>query len=317
MSVLVESDGHYMLYDGGDSNKSSFVVSYLKEQHISELDYVIASHYDSDHLNGVVGALNVFPTGQVYAPDYTADSRVYRSFNRIIADKGIQKTQPSVGETFCLGDSSIQILAPTGTEYADENDYSIAIHIQEGETSFLITGDATSESETEMAASGLELDSDVYVAGHHGSGSSSSWELLQKAVPEYAVISCGAGNTYGHPHSEVMERLRSMDVQILRTDKQGTIIGYMDGKTITWNTSPCNDYSAGDSDDVPPTHQETESAYASPASSGYILNTSTKKFHYPTCSSVKTMKESNKKASTESRDAIISSGYRPCGRCHP
>ena len=91
LSVLVESQGHYMLYDGGDRTKSSYVVSYLQGQGISSLDYVIASHYDSDHLNGVVGALNVFPAGQVFSPDYTADTRVYNSFQSILKSKKLKK----------------------------------------------------------------------------------------------------------------------------------------------------------------------------------------------------------------------------------
>ena len=325
LSVLVESQGHYMLYDGGDRNKSSFVVSYLKEEKVNSLDYVIASHYDADHLNGVVGALNVFPTKQVFSPDYTTDTKVFNSFHSVIDTKDISRKQPKVGATYSLGDASFQILSPSGDDYSDPNNYSIGIRITDGDCSFLITGDAESDSEKEICKSKLELESDVYVMGHHGSGTSTSWELLQKVTPEYAVLSCGTGNTYGHPHIESMEKLQDMDIQLLRTDKQGTVIASTDGSSITWNVSPCNDYSAGDKKDMPaqPQKQTTQKQSSigisdkTAVSREYILNTSTKKIHYPDCKSVKQMSEKNKKSTTQNRDSLISQGYSPCGNCRP
>lgn len=324
LSVLVESQGHSMLYDGGDRDQSSFVVSYLKQQGVTELDYMIASHYDADHLNGLVGALNTTSVKQVFAPEYTTDTRVFQSFQSTIAEKAIPKEQPAVGSSYQLGDATFQILSPSGSSYSDANNYSIAIRITDGDSSFLITGDAETQAEAEICAAGLELDSDVYVMGHHGSGTSSSWTLLQEATPEYAVLSCGAGNSYGHPHIESMEKLQSMEIQLLRTDKQGTIIASTDGSSITWNVDPCNDYTPGDENDTPAqpqgqttsqTAQTTDSSTAT--TTGYILNISSKKIHYPNCKSVAQMKESNKKATTESKEALLAQGYTPCGNCKP
>lgn len=324
LSVLVESQGHYMLYDGGDRDKSSFVVSYLKQQGVSELDYMIASHYDADHINGLVGALNTTTVNQVFGPDYTTDTRVFNSFQSTIASKGIPKEQPTVGNTYQLGDATFQILSPSSSGYSDVNDYSIGVRIIDGNNSFLITGDAEADAESEICRTGLSIDSDVYVMGHHGSGSSTSWDLLQKSSPEYAVLSCGSGNSYGHPHVESMEKLQSMGIELLRTDKQGTIIASTDGTTITWNLSPCNDYSSGNDNDIPaqPATQAsvqitetTDSAVS--VSVEYILNTSSKKIHYPNCKSVAQMKEKNKKATSESKDILLSQGYSPCGNCKP
>ena len=324
LSVLVESQGKYMLYDGGDRDKSSFVVAYLKQQEIKELDYMIASHYDSDHLNGLVGAMNTTEVKHIFAPDYTTDTRVFKSFRSTAATDNIPIDQPAVGSSYPLGDASVQILSPSDTGYSDVNDYSIGIRITDGENSFLITGDAEAQSEAEMCSSGLLLDSDVYVMGHHGSGTSTSWELLQKSTPEYAVLSCGAGNSYGHPHIESMEKLQTMEIELLRTDKQGTIIASTDGKNITWNVTPCNDYSPGDKNDQPPQVQTQNisdaAATAEPLSSGtsgYILNISSKKIHFPDCKSVSQMKEKNKRATSESKAAMLKQGYTPCGNCKP
>lgn len=300
LSVLIESDGHYMLYDGGDSNKSSYVVSYLQNEQVSSLDYVVASHYDSDHLNGVVGALNVFPAKQVWGPSYETDTKIYQSFRSATEAKGLSVIQPSVGSKYSLGDAVIQVLAPSGDDYADVNNYSIAIRVKDGDTSFLITGDAEADSEAEMIASGLELDSDVYVMGHHGSGTSTSWDLLQAAVPEYAVLSCGTGNSYGHPHIESMEKLQAMDIPLFRTDKQGTIVASTDGSSITWNVEPCNDYSPGDPNDVPAQPQSSDQSSGNTSASETLSvvywTPGGKSYH------------SRRSCSTLSRSKIVNSG---------
>lgn len=259
LSILIESDGHYLLYDGGNSNKSSFVVAYLEEQGVTHLDYVIASHFDADHINGLVGALNVYTTDQVFAPEYTTTTRVFQSFEEIIIEKNIPRELPDVGAIYELGNATFQILSPLSDSYSDFNDYSIAIRVMDGDDSFLITGDAEAKSEAEIVANDLPLESDVYVMGHHGSGTSSSWDLLQRVVPEYAILSCGTGNSYGHPHIESMEKLEAMEIELFRTDTQGTIIGIMD-HGITWNVEPSNDYSPGNPDDEPAQASETQSS---------------------------------------------------------
>ncbi len=108
----MEQGGAYMLIDGGNRDYSSFVVSYLKEQGVEELAYVIASHYDADHLNGVVGALHAFSCGQVLAPDYVTDTRVYESFERVIKEQDIALAYPAVGDTYTLGDASFTVVCP-------------------------------------------------------------------------------------------------------------------------------------------------------------------------------------------------------------
>lgn len=170
LSILVESDGHYLLYDGGDRDTSSFVVSYLQDAGVEKLDYVIASHYDADHLNGVVGALNAFPVGMVLSPDYETDTRIFQSFLNVTEEKSIPVIHPEVGSSYSLGNASFSILGPSGTHYEDYNDYSIVIMLQNGTDKFLITGDSEYTSESQMCASGADLSCSVYVAGHHGSG---------------------------------------------------------------------------------------------------------------------------------------------------
>ena len=314
LSVLIESNGHYMLYDGGDSDKSSYVVSYLQQEGVPSLDYVVASHYDSDHLNGVVGALNAFPVSNVWGPNYTTDTRVFESFNSVVSEKGLTRVQPAIGSQIQLGDATIQVLAPSGTDYSDVNNYSIAVRVQDGNTSFLITGDAEAESEAQMIASGLTLDSDVYVMGHHGSGTSTSWDLLQAATPEYAVLSCGAGNSYGHPHVESMEKLQAMEIQLLRTDKQGNIVASTDGTTITWNVNPCNDYTPGDPNDTPPQPAASSDAASNQEAAAIVYWTPGGKSYHNSrnCSTLSRSKTINEGSLS---DALSAGKSDPCNVC--
>ena len=245
LSVLVESEGQTLLYDGGPSSASSFVVSYLQERQISEIDYLISSHYDEDHVSGLIGCLNAFDVANVIGADYVHDSSLYDSFMDGVAAQGLTVQHPAVGTEYEFGSGKFTILSPQNIS-KESNANSVAIRLTNGENSFIFTGDADYNSEADMVSSGIDLSCDVLSVGHHGSATSTSWDFLQATVPEYAVISCGAGNMYGHPHEETMEKLSDMGIQVYRTDEQGTIVVSSDGNSLSWNMDPCNDYTSGD-----------------------------------------------------------------------
>lgn len=272
LSILVQSDGQTMIYDGGDKSTSSFVVSYLQKQNITTIDYLISSHYDSDHMAGLIGCLNAFDVKNVISSDYEHDSKLYQSFIQTVADKGLPMQHPAVGTEFSFGSGSFQILAPATIDPNDSNKNSVAIKLTNGDNSFIFTGDAENTSEKAMCESGIDLSCDVLVPGHHGSATATSWDFLQATVPEYAVISCGKDNQYGHPDKDVMDKLESMDIQVYRTDKQGTIVAVSDGTTITWNQEPCNDYSPGNKEDKGTQAQTSKSKGSSSSGSKTIAN---------------------------------------------
>lgn len=245
LCILVELDDKVLIYDGGDSDTSSYVVAYLKQQGITEIDYMISSHYDSDHLSGLIGCLNAFEVKHVIGSDYEHDSRLYDSFMDAVEEEGLKVQYPDVGTRFQLGEAEFTILAPEEI-VDDSNANSVAIKLTYGESDFIFTGDADVASEKKMVASGIDLECDVLSLGHHGSSTSNSSLFLEKTVPEYAVISCGVGNSYGHPHVEVVELLEAMEIAVFRSDVQGTVIAVADGKSITWSEAPCNDYSDGE-----------------------------------------------------------------------
>lgn len=236
LSVLVEADGACLLYDGGDRGASSFVVAYLKERGVDTLDYVIASHYDADHINGLVGALNTCEVKKVFGPDYSTDTRVYHSLVSKADELGIGITSPEPGSRYPLGQGYFEVLGPLSDDYSDVNNYSLVIRLVYGETSFLLTGDAEEDSEMEMLQAWPDLKSNVLCVGHHGSPSSSSEAFLNKVQPDYAVISCGKDNSYGHPDEAVLKRLEKLQVPIWRTDEAGTITARGDGKSLLFST---------------------------------------------------------------------------------
>lgn len=309
LSLLFESDGHYLLYDGGDRDYSSKVVSYLKQQNVETLDYVVASHYDSDHLNGIVGALHVFDVQQVIAPDYVADSSLYESFREIIQEKALDVTHPTVGAQISFGNVTATILAPNGSGYENENDYSVALRLECGEQSVVVTGDATALSESEMLDSGQNLDADILIIGHHGSDGSSSAEFLSAVSPDVAVVSCGEKNDYLHPNQAVVECLQAQEIELIRTDKQGDVVAYAGENGWSYSVEPCNDYSAGVGNpvEIPETGENIT----------YVLNKNSKKFHYPSCKSAAKIAEHNYGETTGTRDELIERGFDPCGNCDP
>ncbi|MCI6998655.1 MAG: MBL fold metallo-hydrolase [Eubacterium sp.] len=333
LSVFVQSDGENLIYDGGNSDYSSFVVAYLKNQGVTTIDYLISSHYDSDHVSGLIGCLNAFEVKNVICSDYVHDSKTYQSFINMVDSKGLTMQHPSVGDEFAFGTGKFIILAPETIDENDSNDNSVAIKLVNGDNSFIFTGDADSSSESAICQSEINLDCDVLVPSHHGSATATSWEFLQETVPEFAIISCGKDNQYGHPHKDTMDKLESMDIQIYRTDIQGTITVASDGTNLDWSQEPCNDYTPGDREDsgtepqtVVNTPEPTVEPTATPTPSPeptievqepeqgemvWLSETGSKYHNKPNCGR---MNPDN--AWQVSRSKAESMGYEACKKCY-
>ena len=201
LSVLVECDGQFMLYDGGNVDDGSLVVSYLQKQGVEELQYVFCSHAHEDHVGGLAAALAYFPANHVYSPVTEASTKCFRDFVKYTQQQGLQVEVPAVGTTWPLGSASVTMLGPVA-QYSDTNDTSIVLRIDYGSTSFLLTGDMEKTAESDLVASGANLKADVLQVGHHGSSTSTGYAFLNAVLPEMGIISCGVNNKYGHPHEE-------------------------------------------------------------------------------------------------------------------
>ena len=241
-STLIISGDRTVLIDAGDSEGGQAVRSYLVSQKVDHLDYIIATHPHSDHTGGIETVLESFETGTLLIPVFSENGKseddlyAWHELNRTAEAAGIAMTEAVPGMTLDLGISSLSVLAPSG-DYDEINNYSVVTELVHGDNSFLITGDAETESEADMLKSGVLEDIDVLKAGHHGSSTSTGSEFLEIVKPEYAVISCGAGNSYNHPSGSVMNRLGEYGVRVFRTDLQGSIIAESDGKTICFTTA--------------------------------------------------------------------------------
>ena len=323
--VLIEADGHYMLIDGGGRSSSSFVVSYLKQQGIDHFDLAAVSHYDEDHMSGVIGALSVFPADEILLPSYAGEGELFQSLSTAAVQNGAVIWHPLAGEVFSLGGATVEVVGPVRTDYEWENDRSLAFRIMYSEVSCLVCGDAEGTSEWDMVNSGRDISADIYVVNHHGSRTSSTEPFLDAVSPSYALISCGKDNSYGHPTAEVLQRLQERGIQMYRTDLQGTVILYSDGYSIWSDQDSCQDWTPGiyenQTRQMPAVEGSDGSSGAAEGDSSeeiqYVCNTNTMKFHYPSCDSVKQMKESNRMNTDLSRDELIAQGYQPCGNCHP
>jgi competence protein ComEC len=237
-SILIEQGLEYMLIDAGNNSDGKLVKNYLIDKGVKTLEYVIGTHPHEDHIGGLDYVVNDFNINKIYLPKATSTTKTFQDVVVAIKNKGMKVAVPKPGETFNLGSAKCTILAPIGSDYSSLNNYSIVIKLEFGNNSFLFTGDAESISEKEILAKGFDVSADLLKVGHHGSNTSTTDEFLSKVNPKYAVISSEVGNDYGHPHKEIISKLKNKSIQIYRTDELGTIIATSDGKTITFNTKP-------------------------------------------------------------------------------
>ena len=198
LSVLVECDGQFMLYDGGNVDDGSLVVSYLQKQGVEQLQYVFCSHAHEDHVGGLAAVMAKFPAGHAYSPVTESSTKCFNDFVKYTQQQGLQLEVPSVGTVWPLGSATVTLLGPV-TGYSETNNTSLVLRIDYGSTSFLLTGDMEKTAETDLVNSGANLKADVLQVGHHGSSTSTGYLFLNAVLPEMGVISCGTGNKYGHP----------------------------------------------------------------------------------------------------------------------
>ena len=293
--ALLECAGQYMIIDGGNVDDSDLVVTYLQDQGVEQLHTVVCTHAHEDHVGGLAAVLAVYPTEQILSPTRTYSSACFDDFLYYADQQDIAITIPNPGDSFYLGNAEVTVLGPVKS-YADPNNTSIVVKVEFGDTSFLFTGDMEKDAETDMLDYGMDVSADVLKVGHHGSSTSTGYRFLYEVDPEYAVISVGKDNTYGHPHREPVAILADADVPMLRTDELGTILAVSDGSEITFTWEK----------------QSAQPGDIEPADATYIGNRNSKKFHLPTCNG---LPAENNRVIFDSYNEAIAEGYTPCGNC--
>lgn len=300
-AAVVVCDGKTLVIDGGTDEGGDALCSYMRNTLKTEqVDFMIATHPHADHIGGLSDVLREYTVKKLYSSVDVYDSRTFERMAQYAAAQNLGITVAQAGQSFSLGRAKVEFLAPLGI-YDDINDISLVAKVTFGETAFLFTGDAERLSEQDMVDSGEDLSATVLKVGHHGSNTSSSYVFLREVMPRYAVISCGTDNSYGHPHEEVLSRLRDINATVYRTDKNGTVVCRSDGKKVTFAVEK-------GSKPIETPRPELKG--------GYIGNMKSKKFHSPDCTSVQDMDARNRIVFA-SRAEAIRQGYTPCGNCKP
>lgn len=225
-------DGRCMLIDASEREYSSQIIETIDGFGYSKIDYVVGTHPHTDHIGGLADVIESFAIGEIYMPRASSNSKTFEYLLNTISDNGLKINTAVSGKSIYSDDEMcIELLAPVSESYEDTNNYSAVVKITYGENAFLFTGDAEKPAENEMLDNDYEsLDCDIIKVGHHGSNTSSSIDFLEAVSPCYAVISCGEGNSYGHPHKEPLHRLASVGAEVYRTDLDGTVTIICDGK---------------------------------------------------------------------------------------
>lgn len=236
-SILITTSTSAVLIDAGENNKGAVVLDHLAARGVDHLDLAIGTHPHSDHIGGLDTVLEAIPTDKVlmgYVPENRLPTtKTYLDVLEVLDKKQIPLEFPQPGEQYEIdGGGILTILGPV-EEFEDLNNCSLICRIDFGDISFLFSGDAEESAELAVLETGADIDVDVMTMGHHGSRTSSCKAYFQAASPEYAAISCGKDNDYGHPHKETVTKLKNAGVTYYRTDLSGTITYKTDGQTIT------------------------------------------------------------------------------------
>ena len=318
---LIESNGEYMIFDGGDRSTSSKVVAVCKSKGISHIKYLVASHFHADHVYGLVGIIKSGITfDYLVVPDYETESYAKNALMPLVDDSKVLHPYPE--QRFQIGDVVARCIGPVTAEYSDDNGYSVGFVFEYETLKVLIDGDATEEAEIDMLEAGIDVDADILVVPHHGSTYSSSAKWLGQVSPEVAIISCGRMNEYFHPHEGTLERLKECgikDKELYRTDLQGDIVISMAGGNYTVTSEKEAEESLlwipGEGKEKQPSkHSTLWDATNDKVESYYIGNKYSKAFHRPSCDR---LPKEERRVIISDRGTALDNGYRPCGNCGP
>ena len=226
-SILFTDGTHHLLIDAGERGDGKIVLDALQKRGIQKLDYAVATHFHADHIGGmeeVVRGVEIGTFLLAYMPeDKTPTTKTYTGMLTALIDRDVPVKDVRAGDTFALGDASVEILGPAG-EFDDMNNQSVVCRVTCNGVRFLMMGDAEAEAEKSILLTGRPVAAEVIKLGHHGSSSSSSEEFMKAVGAEYSVMTCGAGNSYGHPPKATLELVQKLGLKNYRCDEHGTIV---------------------------------------------------------------------------------------------
>jgi len=233
-ATMIITEDSAVLIDTGTQSHAERLATYVKS-YTDKIDYMILTHPHEDHIGGADEIIESIYVENIIMSDADSDTYTFTKLLDAIEDANINLIQGIAGDSYTAGEIEFTILSPL-EDFRDYNDYSLVTKVEFGNTSAIITGDVETHSEKDMVEKyGYNgLNADIFQVGHHGSYTSNSTEFIKCIDPEYAVISCGIDNEYGHPHRETLEKLERYDITCYRTDEMGTIVFSSDGKDLEY-----------------------------------------------------------------------------------
>ncbi len=233
-ATLIRTPSGDILIDAGPESSQAELCRKLKKAGVTALELAVFTHPDEDHIGGADGVIEQFEVQKIWLPAGDSEEESYMRLLDAAKKKDVCIDRVGIGDDLRLGEIDLTVLSTLLGASNDSNDNSIVIRLLCGSASVLLSGDAgTDVEERLLEAYRPYLDVDIYKVAHHGSSSSSSEAFLAAMTPEWAIIECGAGNSYGHPHGAVLERLEDCGATVLRTDREGDIVFDCDGHTFT------------------------------------------------------------------------------------
>lgn len=306
-SILLESDGEYVLIDAGEFDCGETVLSYIKDLGAESLKYVIATHPHSDHAGGIRTVISAVKTENFITSETDSDSFAWIKLLKAVDKLGVNYIDAEVGDAYSFGCSKFTVMGPVSDSYEGYNGFSVVVKAECGDISMLLTGDAEILNEKEMLDAGEDMTADLLKCGHHGSSDATCTRFLQAVDPAFAVITCGKDNEYGHPHKATKEKLELLGCPYYTTAEYGTITASTDGKSLRLKSADGAMKSDEYTDGEP---KNTDSRLC------FIGNKYSLYFHEPTCESARSITPENK-IEIETYELAVSGGYKPCQSCDP
>lgn len=227
-SILIQKGTRQILIDGGPSGKTELAkLGQYLPYFDREIELVIATHPDKDHIGGLVELARNYQIGKVLSTGAEKDTQTFKEWKDVLAYNKIETLEAARGMEIKFEDIGMKIIHPqtkVDASAGETNNDSVVARLDWGENSFLFTGDIESPAENEILESQENIDVDILKVAHHGSKYSSSEAFLDAVSPETGIISVSATNSYGHPTEVVLEALRKRNARILRTDEIGDVL---------------------------------------------------------------------------------------------
>ncbi len=234
-SIFIEApNGNQVLVDGGPDNSVLSELGKVMSFYDRDIDIVILTHSDADHITGLIEILDRYDVKNVVYSDIIRKSALYNAWQDVVAEEGANIIDPIAGKTINLGNDIILTIIYPGESLAGKtmektNNNSVITMLKYGETEVLLTGDIEKQTERSVVLNGMSVDTDILKVAHHGSKTSTIEEFLTAVSPEVAIIQVGK-NRYGHPTREVLDRLEKSGIKYYRNDLDGTIKIVSDGE---------------------------------------------------------------------------------------